>query len=154
MRSGKGWILAPLSLVTEVHCMQLSSPGLALPSDQVLSHCFKPWQHFWQTESAKMKIGFLSFNFSRVSPQWGRSSACPTAGRRTFGNHQSLHRGLHISVFWNRSHPVTHHLNKKMFGLVLKKQLDGYFAAILLRQHWMKQYSLPARCLCLCPHSL
>jgi len=26
-----------------VHCMHLSSAGLALPSHQVLNHCFKPW---------------------------------------------------------------------------------------------------------------
>jgi len=26
-----------------VHCMYLSSPGLALPSHQVLHHCFRPW---------------------------------------------------------------------------------------------------------------
>ena len=32
MRSGKGWILAVPLLVTQRHCMQLSSPGLALPS--------------------------------------------------------------------------------------------------------------------------
>jgi len=43
MRSGKGWILAPPGAVTQEHCMHLSSPGLALPSHQVLNHCFKPW---------------------------------------------------------------------------------------------------------------
>jgi len=25
-----------------MHCMHLSSPGLALPSHQVLNHCFRP----------------------------------------------------------------------------------------------------------------
>jgi len=43
MRSGKGWILAPPLLVIQVHCMHLSSHGLALPSYQVLNHCCKPW---------------------------------------------------------------------------------------------------------------
>jgi len=28
--------------ITQVHCMHLSSPGLALPSHQVLNHCFRP----------------------------------------------------------------------------------------------------------------
>ena len=37
MRSGKGWIPAPSLQVTQGHCMQLSSPGLALPSHQVLT---------------------------------------------------------------------------------------------------------------------
>ncbi len=36
MKSGKGCILVTPLLVT------LSSPGLALPSHQVLNHCFKP----------------------------------------------------------------------------------------------------------------
>ena len=43
MRSGKGWILAPALPITQVHCIHLSSPGLALPSHQVLHHCFRPW---------------------------------------------------------------------------------------------------------------
>ena len=43
MRSGKGWVLAPPFLVTQVHCMQLSYSGLALPSHQVLNYWFKPW---------------------------------------------------------------------------------------------------------------
>lgn len=43
MRSRKGWILAPPLPITEVHCMHLSSPALALPSHQVLHHCFMPW---------------------------------------------------------------------------------------------------------------
>ena len=42
MRSGKGWILATALLVIQLHCMHLSSPGLALPSHQVLNHCFRP----------------------------------------------------------------------------------------------------------------
>ena len=29
--------------ITQVHCMHLSCPGLALPSHQVLHHCFRPW---------------------------------------------------------------------------------------------------------------
>jgi len=29
--------------VTQLYCKHLSSPGLALPSYQVLNHCFKPW---------------------------------------------------------------------------------------------------------------
>ena len=41
MRSGKGWILAPPIPITQVHCMHLSSPGLALPAHQVLNHCFR-----------------------------------------------------------------------------------------------------------------
>ena len=41
MRSGKGCILAAPLPVTQVHCMHLSSPGLALPSHQVLNHCFR-----------------------------------------------------------------------------------------------------------------
>ena len=28
--------------ITQVHCMHLSSPGLAPPSHQVLHHCFRP----------------------------------------------------------------------------------------------------------------
>jgi len=43
MRSGKGWILAPPLLITQLHCMHLSSPALALPSNQVLNHWFRPW---------------------------------------------------------------------------------------------------------------
>ena len=42
MRARKGQIPAPPLLVTEVHCTHLSSPALALPSHQVLNHCFKP----------------------------------------------------------------------------------------------------------------
>jgi len=38
----EGWILAPALLVTQLHCMHLSSPGLALPSHQVLNHCSRP----------------------------------------------------------------------------------------------------------------
>ena len=41
MRSGKGWILAPPLPVTQLHCMHLSSPELALPSHQVLNHWFR-----------------------------------------------------------------------------------------------------------------
>jgi len=41
MRSEKEWILAPLLPVTQVHCMHLSSTGLALPSHQVLNHRFR-----------------------------------------------------------------------------------------------------------------
>lgn len=41
--SGKEWILAPPLPVTQGHCMHLSSPGLVLPSDQVLNHWFKLW---------------------------------------------------------------------------------------------------------------
>jgi len=32
MRAGKGWILAAALLVIQVHCIHLSSPGLALTS--------------------------------------------------------------------------------------------------------------------------
>jgi len=39
----KGWILAPLLLVNQEHCLHLCSPGLALPSHQVLNHWFRPW---------------------------------------------------------------------------------------------------------------
>jgi len=42
MRSGIGWILALPLPVIEVYCMQLSYPGLALPSHQVLNQWFKP----------------------------------------------------------------------------------------------------------------
>jgi len=38
----KGWILAAALLVTQMHCLHLSSPGLALPSHQLLHHCFRP----------------------------------------------------------------------------------------------------------------
>ena len=43
MRSRKGWILAAPLPVTQMHCIHLSSPGLALPSQQVLNHWFKLW---------------------------------------------------------------------------------------------------------------
>jgi len=43
MTSGKGWILTAPLPVTQVHCIHLRSPGLALPSYQVLSHWFGPW---------------------------------------------------------------------------------------------------------------
>ena len=43
LKSGLGWGGSWLhSLVTEVHCMHLSSPGLVLPSHQVLNHWFRP----------------------------------------------------------------------------------------------------------------
>ena len=41
MRSGKGWFLDPPLPVTQLHCIHLSSPGLTLPSYQVLHHCFR-----------------------------------------------------------------------------------------------------------------
>jgi len=41
LKSGKGWILAPSLLVTQTYCMHLSSPGVALPSHQVLNHRFR-----------------------------------------------------------------------------------------------------------------
>ena len=40
VQEGGSW-LHPL-LVSQGHCMHLSSPGLALPSYQVLSHWFRP----------------------------------------------------------------------------------------------------------------
>jgi len=43
MRSGKGWILAPALLVTQMRCVHPSSPWWALPSYQVLNHWFKLW---------------------------------------------------------------------------------------------------------------
>jgi len=53
MRSGKGWILAPDLPITPVHCLHLSSPGLALPSYQVLSHWFKLWPSISNTPGNK-----------------------------------------------------------------------------------------------------
>ena len=41
MRSGTRWIVAPALPVTQVHCLHLSFPGLALPSYQVLNHYLK-----------------------------------------------------------------------------------------------------------------
>ena len=42
LRRGESW-LHPSIPVTQVHCMHLSSPRLTLPSHQVLSHWFNPW---------------------------------------------------------------------------------------------------------------
>ena len=56
MRSGKEWILAPPLPATQVHWMHLRSPGLALPSHQVLNHCFKPWL----TKSVTILQNFVS----------------------------------------------------------------------------------------------
>lgn len=41
MRTGKGWLLALPLAVIQVHCMHLSSLGLALPSHQVPHHFFR-----------------------------------------------------------------------------------------------------------------
>ena len=53
MRSGKGWMLVPPLLVIQEHCIHLSSPGLALPSHQVLNHISScdlfPLQLCWHT---------------------------------------------------------------------------------------------------------
>ena len=53
------------------HCMQLSSPGLALPSYQVLNHCFRPW------------LGF---------PLYSALSQCETMNRQV--------KGKHIPLWW------------------------------------------------------
>ena len=51
MRSGRGGILVPPLPVTQEHCIHLSSPGLALHSQQVLNHWFRLWLSISTTAS-------------------------------------------------------------------------------------------------------
>jgi len=60
MKSGKGWILAPPLPVTQLHCMHLSSPGLALHSYQVFNHCFRLWLSISTTPGLSTWHGFLA----------------------------------------------------------------------------------------------
>lgn len=68
MRSGKGCILASPLVVTQMHCMQLSSPGLALSSHQVLNHWFKQWLSICATYSMSISdILYITFFWPCIS---------------------------------------------------------------------------------------
>lgn len=68
MRSGKWCILASPLVVTQMHCMQLSSPGLALSSHQVLNHWFKQWLSICATYSMSISdILYITFFWPCIS---------------------------------------------------------------------------------------
>ena len=72
MRAGKGWILAPPLLITQVHCMHLSSPGLVLPSHQVLHYCFRPWLSISATSNTLQMRSNIHILFVLITVRWNK----------------------------------------------------------------------------------
>ena len=62
MRCKKGWILASPLLITQV-----GSPGLTLPSHQVLNHWLKPWLSISTTDTHTKVYLILQRNSNKYS---------------------------------------------------------------------------------------
>ena len=155
MRSGKGWSQDPPLIVTQVHCMHLSSSGLVLPSHQVLHHCFKSWLSISTTlpnrsytggggegpwvflvsafpEESILTIAYLVYSWSSKMKTYYRKSSYHLPG--LFSGFSSVVLMKTRNSFWQDlgdSRQKYSQVNQQLLVYIQKKELNS-------PNHWKK----------------
>lgn len=128
MRSEKWWILAPAVPVIQYTACYLSSPMLALPSHQMLNHCFRPWLGISTTPIKKLSILFYKYycicQFCNIKEVWRQPTNSGWRKLHSNATHTCGLRHLLRPPKWNLIYWVPNQLCFFTLGCATKDKTD------------------------------